>query len=294
MGATVFANGKSIACKVSGGHVMSAAPDVCLSPPSPPAGPIPIPYPNSAKDDDTANGSKTVQIGGQEVMLKDQSTFKKSTGNEAATKSLGMGVVTHQIQGEASFLAWSMDVKFEGENVPRHLDMMGHNEACNPMQTTGMYTNTVSSSSSKPCDPQKCDKSMSDAEYDSLRRKTPSRAIRKLIRATHKECLCTNTPPPTLAADHIVPLKKITSMPGFACLTKDEQKKVANDKENFTALCRSCNSSKCAKDWTSWTGHIKREFQWTPWVAKQNQDKAAEQEKSLGATVTKMYCDSNA
>jgi hypothetical protein len=68
-------------------------------------------------------------------MLKDKSVFKTSNGNEAATKSFGMSVVTHKIQGEASFVAWSMDVKFEGENVPRHLDLMGHNEACQPTAT---------------------------------------------------------------------------------------------------------------------------------------------------------------
>lgn len=67
--------------------------------------------------------------------MKDQSTFKKSTGDEAATKSLGMGVVTHTIQGEASFVAWSMDVKFEGANADRHLDMMLHNEQSNPANT---------------------------------------------------------------------------------------------------------------------------------------------------------------
>ena len=74
-------------------------------------------------------------ISGQEVMLKDQSIFKKSTGDEAATKSLGMGVVTHAIQGEASFVAWSMDVKIEGQNVDRHLD---------PMCTTNSATRRTS------------------------------------------------------------------------------------------------------------------------------------------------------
>jgi|HubBroStandDraft_6_1064221.scaffolds.fasta_scaffold140404_2 hypothetical protein len=135
MGCAVYANGMSIACKVADGKTIAAMPDVCLSPPTPPAGPIPIPYPNTAMASNTDNGSKTVQIGGQEVMLKDQSTFKKSTGDEAATKSLGMGVITHQIQGKANFVAWSMDVKFEGENVPRHLDLMGHNEASSPPNT---------------------------------------------------------------------------------------------------------------------------------------------------------------
>jgi hypothetical protein len=89
---------------------------------------VPIPYPNTAAASDTTNGTTTVMISGQEVMMKDQSTFKKSTGDEAATKSLGMGIVTHTIQGEASFVAWSMDVKFEGANVDRHLDMTVNNE----------------------------------------------------------------------------------------------------------------------------------------------------------------------
>jgi hypothetical protein len=135
MGCAVFANGMSIACKAADGKTIAAMPDVCLSPPTPPAGPIPVPYPNTAMASDTADGSKTVQIGGQEVMLKDKSTFKKSTGDEAATKSLGMGVVAHQIQGKVSFVAWSMDVKFEGENVPRHLDLTLHNEMSVPSNT---------------------------------------------------------------------------------------------------------------------------------------------------------------
>ena len=131
----VYANGMEIACKAAAGKSMAAFPDTCLSPPSPPAGPVPLPYPNTAFASDTTNGSTTVMISGQEIMLKDQSTFKRGTGDEAATKSLGMGVVTHCIQGEASFIAWSMDVKFEGQNVDRHLDLMLHNEQCDPANT---------------------------------------------------------------------------------------------------------------------------------------------------------------
>jgi uncharacterized Zn-binding protein involved in type VI secretion len=132
MGCEVYANGNTIACKAADGKTVAAMPDVCLSPPSPPAGPVPIPYPNTGMASDATNGSKTVQINGQEVMLKNQSYFKQSSGDEAATKSLGMGVVTHQIQGKVNFINWSMDVKFEGQNVPRHLDMTGHNEASDP------------------------------------------------------------------------------------------------------------------------------------------------------------------
>lgn len=152
MGCDVYANGMSIACKAADGKTIAAMPDVCLSPPTPPAGPIPLPYPNTAMASDTTKGSKTVQIGGQEVMLKNKSTFKKSTGDEAATKSLGMGVVSHQIQGEVNFCAWSMDVKFEGENVPRHLDLTLHNEMCVPANTpTWPYLDQQVMFSTDPC-----------------------------------------------------------------------------------------------------------------------------------------------
>jgi hypothetical protein len=138
MAVNVFANGQEIACKAADGTAPAAFPDVCLTPPPPPAGPLPVPYPNTAKAADTTNGTTTVMIGGQEVMLKDQSTFKQSMGNEPATKAQGMGVVTHTIQGEASFVAWSFDVKFEGANIPRNLDPMLHNEQSNPSNTPPM------------------------------------------------------------------------------------------------------------------------------------------------------------
>jgi hypothetical protein len=129
MSKNVFANGMEVSGKADDNKTICAMPDVCLTPPSPPAGPIPIPYPNTAKAADTSDGSKTVMIGGQEVHLKDKSNYKTSTGDEAATKAQGMGVVTHTIQGKMYFTAWSFDVKVEGENVTRHMDMTTHNHA---------------------------------------------------------------------------------------------------------------------------------------------------------------------
>jgi hypothetical protein len=127
MSKNVFANGKEISAKDDDNQSICAMPDVCLSPPSPPAGPIPIPYPNTAEASDTDGGTRTVKIGGAEVGMKNSSNYKKSTGDEAATKSLGMGVVTHTIQGKMVHAAWSMDVKAEGANVIRHMDMTTHN-----------------------------------------------------------------------------------------------------------------------------------------------------------------------
>lgn len=130
MGNEVFANGNEIACKSGDGKVIAAFPDVCLSPPSPPAGPIPVPYPDTSFSKDMKKGSKKVKIDGKEVMLKDKSFYKTSPlGNEAATKSLGAGVVSHVITGKTYFVAWSMDVKFEGKNVDRHIDLTTSNHA---------------------------------------------------------------------------------------------------------------------------------------------------------------------
>ena len=131
MSCNVFANNNEIACKAGGNHVIAEFPDVCLSPPSPPAGPVPIPYPDTSFSKDMQGGSKSVKIGGKEVMLKDKSFYKTSPlGDEAATKGLGANVLTHTITGKTYCVAWSMDVKFEGENNDRHMDIRTYTHLC--------------------------------------------------------------------------------------------------------------------------------------------------------------------
>ncbi len=124
----VFANGREIACKKAKGKTICAFPDVCFTPPLTPATPpgVPIPYPNTAMAMDTTNGTKTVKISGGEIMQKNTSFFKQSTGDEAGSAPK-KGIVTSQIKGKAYFTSWSMDVKFEGANVDRHLDLTTHN-----------------------------------------------------------------------------------------------------------------------------------------------------------------------
>jgi hypothetical protein len=109
--------------------VIAAMPDVCLSPPSPPAGPIPIPYPNFAKASDTTSGSKKVKINGKEVGLKGKSKYKKSNGDEAATRSFGAGVISHSITGAVKHKAGSFDVKVEGSGVVRFMDLTTGNHS---------------------------------------------------------------------------------------------------------------------------------------------------------------------
>ena len=129
----VFAGNNEIAAKSNTNKVIAAFPDVCLSPPSPPAGPLPIPYPDTSFSSDLKEGSQSVKIGGKPAALAGQSYYKVSMlGDEAATKAWGMNVVTHQITGKTYFQSWSMDVKIEGKNVCRHLDLTTSNHASDP------------------------------------------------------------------------------------------------------------------------------------------------------------------
>lgn len=97
-------------------------PDVCKTPS--PGGPVPVPYPNVAMASHAAQTATSVKADGQPIMLKD-SVFSTSTGDEAG--SAGGGVASNCIKGKAQFIAYSFDVKAEGKNVPRGLDMMKQN-----------------------------------------------------------------------------------------------------------------------------------------------------------------------
>jgi hypothetical protein len=132
----VYANNREISCKQGSGKSICAFPDVCFTPPQTPATPpgVPIPYPNTGVDGDASDGSSSVKISRQEVMLKNKSYFKKSTGNEAGSAPK-KGVVTSTNKGKVYFNSWSMDVKVEGENVVRHLDLTTHNHNPPPGQT---------------------------------------------------------------------------------------------------------------------------------------------------------------
>ena len=135
MANNVFANGRELSCKSGAGKSIAAFPDVCMTPPENPTTPpgVPVPYPNTGMASDTTSGSRTVAITGKEVMLKNKSYFKKSTGDEAGSAAK-KGVVSSVNRGKVYFASWSMDVKIEGENAVRHLDMTTHNHG-SPSQT---------------------------------------------------------------------------------------------------------------------------------------------------------------
>jgi hypothetical protein len=126
MPVTVSVNSLTVVHAGSNG-ITNAFPDVCKTP-APPAPPIPIPYPNIAKSSDTAQGASTVKCDGNPVCVKD-SNFMMSTGDEAGSL---LGVASNKIKGKAEFVNFSFDVKFEGKNVPRAMDLMLHNDKNTP------------------------------------------------------------------------------------------------------------------------------------------------------------------
>ncbi|MCY1074009.1 DUF4150 domain-containing protein [Archangium lansingense] len=126
MANTVGVNKMSVVTKDSNGTTV-VFPDVCKTPS--PGGPVPIPYPNIAKSSDTAKGTKRVSVEGNPACVKD-SNFSTSTGDEAGTA--GGGVASSKTKGKAEFVNFSFDVKFEGKNVARAMDLMLHNDKNTP------------------------------------------------------------------------------------------------------------------------------------------------------------------
>ena len=129
----VYANNMEISCKAASGKSIAAFPDVCFTPPQAPPTPmgVPIPYPNTGLAKDTTKGTRTVRITRKEVMLKNKSYFKTSYGDEAG-RAPKKGVITSKIKGKVYFTSWSMNVKFEGRNVVRNMDLTTHNHGSKP------------------------------------------------------------------------------------------------------------------------------------------------------------------
>jgi hypothetical protein len=120
MGATVTANNQTVVHKDSGGTVITS-PDVCNTQVG--SAVVPIPYVNVAKSADTAQGSSTVTMDGNPVMIKN-SVFSTSSGDEAGKVG---GVASGVTQGRAKFVTTSNDVLVDGQPLARRCDLMVSN-----------------------------------------------------------------------------------------------------------------------------------------------------------------------
>ena len=83
MSNSVYANAMGLFHKGSGGQGIAPG-DVCLSPPPPPAGPVPVPYVNMLSASDLTKGSKSVKVQGNPTALEDTSEIASSTGDASA------------------------------------------------------------------------------------------------------------------------------------------------------------------------------------------------------------------
>jgi hypothetical protein len=84
--------------------VCRGIPDVCKTP-APPAPFVPIPSPNIAQSQDTSQGSGTVTMDGNRVMVKD-AVFSQSSGDEAGTT--GGGMMASTTKGKAEVPEFAM------------------------------------------------------------------------------------------------------------------------------------------------------------------------------------------
>ena len=91
--------------------------------------------------------------------------------------------------------------------------------------------------------------------YDRLRVTTPSAAAReRTLRGVMADQVGPlRTPPGRLTVDHIVSVREITDMDGFADLLEADQKAILNDmRENLIAMDSAANGSKLDRTWRSW------------------------------------------
>lgn len=227
----VFANGREISCRSGDGKSIACFPDVCLTPPDKtPATPlgVPIPYPNFGYSTDTTEGSKTVTISGKEVMLRNKSYFKKSTGDEAAKPTQKKGLLTSVVQGKVYFTSWSGDVKIEKQNAVRHLDMTTHNHACvNPNALTTAHQDSMKPP--KPCPDYHKDEATACSTATPITRTTKSgeqapnglqcdeeckkaKTCVLVAKQNDKKACCS----PATTGDHLVEAHMTKGMPDFA------------------------------------------------------------------------------
>lgn len=103
----------------------------------------------------------------------------------------------------------------------------------------------------------KAEKEAAQAEvtlYDRLRAAAPSEAAkeRALKGVTTDQVGPLKTPPGPISVDHIVSVREISDMDGFAELPWKDQKAIVDMKENLIPMDRAANSSKSDRSWKSW------------------------------------------
>ncbi len=117
----------------AGGQCMGF-PDVCKTP-IPPAGPVPIPYPNIAMANQAKGGttSKKVKVSNKN-MCTTKTEISMSSGDEAGTAG---GLVSSKFKGPALYKKGSSKVSVEGAPAVHLISMVGMNGGQNANMPAG-------------------------------------------------------------------------------------------------------------------------------------------------------------
>lgn len=111
-----------MSASTKGGGQCDAFPDVCKTP-MPPAGPIPLPYPNMGMLTQAQKTSTKVKIVGKETVTT-KSEIPRSMGDEAGTAG---GLMSGKNMDKITFKKGSSKVKVEGQPCVHQTATTGHN-----------------------------------------------------------------------------------------------------------------------------------------------------------------------
>ncbi|WMJ02458.1 DUF4150 domain-containing protein [Pseudomonas chlororaphis subsp. aurantiaca] len=117
----ILVDGLGLTYKGSMGISTATIPDVCKTPS--PSGPVPVPYPNIARQSSLQKGTTTVKAHGKMIAVKG-SQYGRSNGDEAGTAG---GVKSGVNMKATDWITYSFDVKMDGQNACRHTDKKFHN-----------------------------------------------------------------------------------------------------------------------------------------------------------------------
>lgn len=111
--------------------------------------------------------------------------------------------------------------------------------------------------------PETSGRKLTPEEYKALRKETPTDELRRAVNdgqpiptkesPVPDEWLPGQVRTKLYEADHIVPMKTITEMDGFADLPYAQQVEILNMPENFAPMSRSANASKSDLSFEEWT-----------------------------------------
>ena len=113
MGTTI---GHKDVATTGSGHTAPGRPETSLNPPTPPAGPIPGPWPCLARSATASSTASCLKVGGDEVLTENSVMDIDQPGNQVSQPT-GGDLVTHAVVGKAPVTSGSSSTTADGKGV---------------------------------------------------------------------------------------------------------------------------------------------------------------------------------